>query len=537
MNPLATFNTLIASPAWPTLQLGLHGLFFLALLYLLKRLFDLRLVAAPAALPKSKSPLGAPLVLVILGLAFGAVLAYQASWQLMGMMRPNFIDFMQTYDRRQFNPAHRIQRGRIADWHGQVLAYSREAAGRVQRVYPYGAAFAHVVGYQDATFGATGLEGSANAYLNGSTPVDLRAWRDLGQQVLIQREPRGQDLVLTLDATLQRQAFAVLEGRAGAVVMLRPGDGAVRVLASAPAFDPNQIEASLFQPDDPQARLLNRALQGRYPPGSTFKLVVAAAALAAGATGPVQCDAEGYTTSARYPLIRDHDYYAARRRGTVWTGHGHLTLGRALAESCNVFFAKTGVQLGHRRFAQALQDFLFDQRIALHSSAYGSLMMLTGEAPRMTASDRYGLAQASIGQGRMLMTPAHLALITGAIANDGLAVRPRLVKKDQPEVLARMMPASDARRLQPMMRRVVTEGTARSINASGLAIAGKTGTAQNSDGPPHSWFVGYAPADRYDPKRTLAIAVLVEQGGYGSSVAAPLARDLLLQAQQLGLLP
>ncbi|MBK5969677.1 MULTISPECIES: peptidoglycan D,D-transpeptidase FtsI family protein [Thiorhodovibrio] len=537
MNPLATFNTLIDSPAWPTLQLGLHGLFFLALLYLLKRLFDLRRTAVLKGLPKPKSIAGGLVVVLVLGSAFGAVLAYQATWQLTGMTRPDFIAFMQTYDRRQFNPAHRIARGRIADRKGQILAYSKEIDGRVQRVYPYGPAFAHVIGYQDPTFGATGLEGSANAHLNGSAPADLRAWRDLGQQVITQREPRGQDLVLTLDAGLQRQAFAALDGHAGAVVMLRPADGALRVLASAPAFDPNRLSADLFQRGDTQARLLNRALQGRYPPGSTFKLVVAAEGLAAGQTGPLRCEANGYTTSARYPLIRDHEYYSARRSGMTWQGHGSLSLSRALAESCNVFFAKLGVQLGHERFARTLDNFLFWRTIPLHSSEYGSLTMTTGEAPRIAGSDQYGLAQAAIGQGRMLMTPAHLALIAGAIANDGVAVKPRLVAGEEPEGLARMMPADQARQLQRMMRKVVSEGTARGIDMPGLAIAGKTGTAQNSDGAPHSWFVGYAPADRRAPEQTLAIVVLVEQGGYGSAAAAPLARDMLLQAQKQGLLP
>lgn len=537
LNPLTSFNALIDSAAWPSLQVALHGLFFVALLYLLKRFFDLRRAVELNTLPKLKSAVGPGVALSLLLAAFGAVLAYQATWQLAGMTRPDFIAFMQTYDRRQFNPAHRIQRGRIADRRGHLLAYSEQRADRVVRVYPEGAVFAHVIGYQDPTFGTAGLEGSANAHLNGSTPENLRDWRALGQQVITQREPRGRDLVLTLDADMQRQAFAALGGRAGAVVVMRPGDGALRVLASAPAFDPNRLSAGLFQRDDPDSRLLNRALQGRYPPGSTFKLVVAAEALQAGRTGPVRCEAAGYTTSARYPLIRDHDYYAARRSGLSWQGHGVLRLPQALAESCNVFFAKLGVELGHRRFDDILERFLFGQRIPLHSSAYGSLTMSTGEAPRIANSDRYGLAQASIGQGRLLMTPAHLALIVAAIANDGLAVKPRLAADDPPQALTRLMSAADARELARMMRLVVTEGTARGIDEPGLAIAGKTGTAQNPNGQPHSWFVGFAPADRRMPEKTLAIAVLVEQGGYGSSSAAPLARDLLLQAQQSGMLP
>lgn len=537
MNPLTVFNNLIASPAWPTLQFGLHGLFFLALGYLLKRLFDLRTIAALKALPRVRSMAGITTVMLVLGLAFGAVLLYQASWQLTGATRPDFIAFMQTYDRRQFNPVHRIQRGRIADRRGEVLAYSEERQGRVKRIYPYGGAFAHVIGYQDRTFGASGIEGSANVSLNGSAPLDLRAWRALGQRVLTQREPRGEDLILTLDARLQQQAFAALQGRAGAVVMLRPADGALRVLASAPAFDPNQLSADLFQGADPQARLLNRALQGRYPPGSTFKLVLAAAALELGFTGPVTCEAEGFTTSARYPMIRDHDYYDAQRRGLTWKGHGQLHLAQALAESCNVFFAKLGVQLGHQRFDALLERFLFDRRIPLHSSPYGRLTMLTGAAPGIPHSDQYGLAQAAIGQGQVLMTPAHLALITGAIANDGLALKPRLVLTDPPESLGYVMSPASARQLQTMMRAVVSAGTARAIETPDLAMAGKTGTAQHPDGTPHSWFVGFAPADRRAPEQTLAIAVLVEQGGYGSQTAAPLARDLLLHAQRLGLLP
>jgi peptidoglycan glycosyltransferase len=142
------------------------------------------------------------------------------------------------------------------------------------------------------------------------------------------------------------------------------------------------------------------------------------------------------------------------------------------------------------------------------------------------------LAQASIGQGRVTATPAHMALIAAAIANDGVAMRPRLLRDSKPEVLARMVSADVARRLRRMLRVAVTEGTGLGIETDGLAIAGKTGTAENPQGPSHSWFVGFAPAGA--PK--VAFAVLVEHGGYGSAVAAPLARDLLLAAARQGLL-
>ena len=147
--------------------------------------------------------------------------------------------------------------------------------------------------------------------------------------------------------------------------------------------------------------------------------------------------------------------------------------------------------------------------------------------PRIADKDRYGLAQVAIGQGELLVTPAYMALLTAAVANQGIAVRPRLVAADQPKPLARFMSADTATQLAAMMRGVVTEGTARGIDDPDLWIAGKTGTAQNSHGDSHSWFVGFAPTQR----PTLAIAVLVEGGGYGSTVAAPIAHDLLLAAR------
>lgn len=469
----------------------------------------------------------------LLTLLFVAVLLYQATWQLTGVLRPEFIAFMQLHDRRQFNPAHLIQRGRILDQRGEVLAYSRERDGRVERSYPFGPAFAHVVGYRDPRFGSAGIEAAANVYLNGGALEDLAGWGELGRRILTQdKRLRGQDLRLTLDAELQQQAFQLLGDRRGAVVLLRPEDGAVRVLASAPSFEPGRVAPELFQAAGPDSPLLNRATQGLYPPGSTFKVVLAAQALNKGFKGTLHCPAEGFTTSSRYPRIRDHDFYTARDEGRTWKGYGNLDLTTAFTESSNVFFAQLGVLQGHESFLQTARDFYFDQTVPLYESPFGGWILHTGPLPLLKPSDQYGLAQMSIGQGRLVTTPAHLALIVAAVANGGLAMRPRLVESDPPEAFARFMSAATARRLAQMMRRVVTEGTGRGINTPDLAIAGKTGTAQNPSGPAHSWFIGFAPADA----PALAVAVLVEHGGYGSRAAAPIARDLLLRARKLGLL-
>jgi len=530
-DPAALFVAIVGSDAWPILRIGLQAAFFGTIVYLFKLGMEVRGLMELRHLGRPKRSFR--VAFVALTILFSCVLLYQATWQLTGLFRPRFLAFMQSYDRRQFNPAHRIRRGRILDHRGAVLAFSERRGNRVFRRYPYGPAFAHVVGYSDPKFGASGLEAAANAHLNGAVADSLPAWGELGRQLLTREQsPRGQDLGLTLDAELQLPAVRRLGGKRGAVVILDVRDGAIRVLAGAPAFDPNRITADLFRPGDPGTPLLNRATQGLYPPGSSFKLLTAALALDKGFKGTLYCPADGYTTSSHYRKIRDHEYYAARRRGRVWKGHGNLDLATAMAKSSNLFFAQLGVGYGHAAFARNLERFHFDRPIDLYQGPHGSWAMRTGRLPELALSDRYGLAQASIGQGKVLVTPAHMALIAAAIANRGQAMRPRLVASDPPVRLARFLSATGARRLAGMLRKVVTEGTGRTIDVAEPAIAGKTGTAQNPQGAAHSWFVGFAPARR----PVLAVAVIVEHGGYGSATAAPIARDLLVRANELGML-
>jgi peptidoglycan glycosyltransferase len=377
------------------------------------------------------------------------------------------------------------------------------------------------------------MESVATVQLNGGAPTGVSGWGNLGRQLVTQdKRRRGQDLMLTLDAELQRTAFRLLDGHRGAAVLLRPDDGAVRALVSTPSYDPNRITPALFRDSDAAAPLLNRATQGLYPPGSAFKILLAALAIESGFSGTIDCPAEGFSTSARYRKIRDHEYYTARRGRSVWKGHGPLDLTTALARSSNVFFAQLGVRYDHEALYRLAERMLFNGTILLHETPYGAWTMRTGEIPRLDPSDQYGLAQMSIGQGAVLVTPAHMALIAASIANQGLAARPRLVETDAPTPLRQFVHRATAQRLIPMLRKAVSSGTGRSIDSPLLEIAGKTGTAENPHGASHSWFVGFAPAAR--PR--LAIAVLVEHGGYGSATAAPIARDLLLRAADLGLL-
>jgi peptidoglycan glycosyltransferase len=528
--PPEIFSALVNSAAWPALRVALHIAFFLCVLVILRQVLALARDGNRAKGQPVRRRGLPPLPLTGLALLFAAVLGYQASWQLAGVFRPEFVAFMQSHDRREFNPAHLIQRGRILDRTGKVLAYSQEHQGQVFRLYPYGPAFAHAVGYTHPRFGVTGAEAAANAHLNGGAPDNLAAWGELGRHLLTKNKRlRGQDLVLNLDTRLQLTALQGLGSRRGAVVVLRPRDGAILTLASTPAFDPNQIGPDLFQGENPGTPLLNRATQGFYPPGSTFKVLVAATAIETGFTGTLNCPPDGYTTSRRYPKIRDHEFYTGGRR---WTGHGNLDLTTAFAESSNVFFAQLGVRQGHDALFAAGERFGFDRQVRLYPGADRAGNMSTGRIPRLAKSDLYGLAQASIGQGRVLATPAHMALIAAAVANGGLAMRPRLLADEPPAPLAGYMAPATSARLTKMMRKVVTSGTGKGIEVPDVAIAGKTGTAENPRGDAHSWFIGFAPAQ--DPE--LAVAVLVEHGGYGSSVAAPIARDLLVQARELGII-
>jgi len=531
-DPSTLFGAIVGSDAWPVLRGGLQVAFFTTVVYIFKLGIDVRglVMLRPSGRPKRSFGVA----FFVLALLFFCVLLYQATWQLTGLFRPQFLAFMQAYDRRQFNPAHRIRRGRILDHSGAMLAFSKRRGDQVLRLYPYGPAFAHAVGYSDPKFGASGMEAAANAHLNGAVADSLPAWGELGRQLLTREEsPRGQDLRLTLDVELQLLAVQRLGDKGGAVVVLEPRDGAIRVLASTPAFDPNHITADLFRPGDPGIPLLNRATQGLYPPGSTFKILTTALALSKGFKGRLHCPADGYATSAHYRKIRDHEYYVARRQGRVWPGHGRLDLATALAKSSNVFFARLGVGYGSVAFARNLERFHFNRPIDLYRSPSGSWAMRTGRVPEIAKADRYGLAQASIGQGKTLVTPAHMALIVAAVANRGLAMQPRLVATDPPARLARFLSEQSAWRLSGMLRKAVTEGTGRGIRVAQPTIAGKTGTAQTLRGVAHSWFVGFAPARRPG----LAVAVIVEHGGYGVAAAAPIARDLLVRAHELGMLP
>jgi peptidoglycan glycosyltransferase len=314
-------------------------------------------------------------------------------------------------------------------------------------------------------------------------------------------------------------------------VILNPTDGAILVLYSSPGYDPNNLNPTLFARKDSQARLLNRALQGLYPAGSAFKVLVAAAALEKGMDPRFDCPAEGYRAGVASQPIRDHEYYEYRRKGKTWPGHGTLGMREALAKSSNVYFARLGVQVGGPALRAATVRCGITRSWTLLEGSSGKLACLAGNVPPLSDRDLAKTAQISIGQGDLLVTPLHMAVLAGAIGQGGTLCPPRLSATAPVKPPDRVFPPQVARTLTAMMRQVVTHGTGRGADIAGLDVAGKTGTAQNPHGADHGWFIGFAPADN----PVLAFAVIVEAGGFGSQSALPVAAGLLRKAQALGL--
>ena len=400
-------------------------------------------------------------------------------------------------------PVPATRRGGILARDGEVLS---AGPGPMTRRYPV-QSLCHTVGYTDPRFGASGLEAVFDSSLAGREPrsvwgtwlAELRG--DWG---------RGADLSTTIDLRVQAAASGALGRRAGAVVVLDAESGDVLALVSQPGFhDPPTPESWAGDRARGDGPFLNRALQGLYPPGSSFKIVTAAAALNAG-LGKLTTVCEGQT------II---DGRQIKDAGTE--GHGAVGLGQALSASCNVYFTRLGVRLGGDVLANQARAFGLGLRPPFVLTA------TAGSFPRPQTDVE--LAEASIGQGRVLVSPIQMALVAASVVNGGLLMRPRLVQSIQywpsssqdikSRVWRRALRLEVAELLRQNLELAVTQGTGRRAAVKGWFVGGKTGTAQASGGRPHAWFVGFARSGQ----RKLAIAVVVEHAGSGGTVAAPVA--------------
>ena len=424
-------------------------------------------------------------------------------------------DFINSpYNTRQDTFSDRVVRGNIESSDGEVLARTNVYDdGSEERVYPYENVFAHVVGYDSN--GKSGLESEANFQLLTSHQFFL----DQMKNEFRDRKNTGDTVVSTLDAGLQVTAYNALGDRRGAVVALEPSTGKILVQVSKPDFDPNTIAENWdwLVSDENNSSLLDRATNGAYPPGSTFKVVMALDYFR------TKGSFEGYSYLCQGSITLD-DHTISCYNGTV---HGQEDFYSAFASSCNCAFADMGSSIGASSMRKTAEDLLFNKKLPL-SSYKKSSFTLDKDSPVPL------IMQTAIGQGNTLVSPMHMALITSAVANGGILMKPYLidqvksvdgeiVKTAQPEVYKKLMTTNEAKLLGKLMKNVVEYGTASALSGRGYAAAGKTGSAEfDENGSSHSWFIGYSNVDHPD----LAVAVIVENGGTGSQAAVPIAGEI-----------
>ena len=391
------------------------------------------------------------------------------------------------------------------------------------RVYPLGEPFASVVGYWSTRYGATGIEIGNNSDLS-SVAGEPETLDDLINRATGGPQP-GNNVVLTLDPELQKLAYQELSASStgrGAVVALNPKTGEILAMATAPSFDPNEVdENSPALPNAPNAPLADRATQSLYPPGSVFKVITSAAALEAGVS-PQQT----FFDSGTYELP---GYTVQNFQGK---DYGEVTFTRALAYSINVIFAKIAVEfVGAQLLAEMGESFGFGDPYDDFSVEVSGSSLNTAPPEAWTSGT---LAQTSFGQGQVQSNAFQMALVAGAIANDGRMIEPRLVRevrspdgiildKPAPSVRRQVIPPDTARTLGEMMQQVIVQGQLTQAEIPGVEVAGKTGTAEAPPNAPHSWWITFAPAN--DPE--IAMCVMVENGGRGDRAALPIADRLM----------
>ncbi|MCC6387764.1 MAG: hypothetical protein IT302_10305 [Dehalococcoidia bacterium] len=405
-------------------------------------------------------------------------------------------------------------RGRILDRDGNVLVESLPDGTRHYR----DASVAHAVGYIDARYGSQGAELAFNGELAGESGG--RGWRGAVDAELRRTAVRGADVRLTLDSRVQAAAATALGARPGAIVAIDPRNGEVLAMVSVPTYDPGSLAtAGEVLLKDPSSPLLDRATQGLYTPGSTFKTVTAAAALENKVIQP--------STTVNCPGEIVIDGFHINCANTA-QGVGTYPFSAAFTYSVNAIFANLGVSLGWDRLLAMAGKFGFGESIPFALDTAASIVVPAG-----SERTKVLLASTAFGQGEILATPLQMALVAATIANQGVLVEPRLglsasfdgeTRALDESASRRVLDVSVAATLRELMVSVVANGQARGANLPGITVGGKTGTAETGrDGKSHAWFIAFAPAEN----PTIAVAVVVEDGGRGGEVASPIAGQVL----------
>jgi penicillin-binding protein A len=431
-------------------------------------------------------------------------------------------------NQRELLEDQRIHRGVIRAGDGTALARSlKQPDASYVRTYPQGKLFPHAVGYNFVSRGRAGLERFYDDDLSGRRTELSSLFKRLTGT-----DRQGDDLLTTLDPAAQRVALDQLGGRKGAVVALDPRTGAIKVMASVPGYDPNAVRRSATfnaLTHDSDAPLLNRTTQSGYPPGSTFKVVTAIAAIDSGRYKPdSRISGRNGKPISGVPLNNDGG-----------ESFGDITLTEALTHSVNTVFGEVGEKVGKQTMKEYMDRLGFGAPVEVDLPR--DERAASGERRNhriIPATSRFvDVGRMAIGQDKLTVTPLQMAMVASSVANGGKLMKPHLgdrivdsdgrtVRRIQPQEMSQVMSPDTASQVGAMMSQVVKEGTGTAAALQGIDVAGKTGTAEvdRPCGPNQLWFIAFAPAQ--DPR--VAIAVTVECGtGFGGTVAAPIAKAVM----------
>lgn len=461
---------------------------------------------------------------------FGIIIADVTYWQVIDAASMQ----ASPQNERLTAAAERVLRGRIYDRNGVLLAgRTRDQNGIVHRFYT-DPSLSHVIGYDSLRYGKSELESAYDNYLSGQ--VVGTSWTTFLNQ--IEHKPViGNDVTLTIDDTLQRQVDSVLPSSPSSAIVADPRNGEILAMVSHPNFDANNVSNTAYWNSllrDSSFPLINRAVNGFYPPGSTYKIVTLAAALDADV---MSLNTMFYGTQATGPLdVQGHVFPATINNLNDCGGRvvpPPITLEQGLMCSDNIVFAQVGMKLGIQSFLDYSHRFGLDNTPPFDIPISASHVRQPGET-----FDQLALASSAFGQGGLHVTPLQMLMADEAIANRGTIANPVLVrdvkspdssviKTGSHGTFSQPVSSGTAGQVRDAMVQVVSQGTGVLAQVPGVTVAGKTGTAETGGSQlPHAWFVAFAPADH--PR--VAVVVMVEHGGEGATVAAPIAKQILSDA-------
>ncbi|MGI5444395.1 peptidoglycan D,D-transpeptidase FtsI family protein [Streptomyces sp. CA-243310] len=459
------------------------------------------------------------------------------------LVRTNWLQYVQAEDLSTRKENRRVQIAQYATERGNIIVQGNPITGssvtdgsdfKYKRTYLDGPLWAPVTGYASQAFGSTQLESLDDGILTGN---DDRLFFDRTIGMFTGEKKAGGNVVTTLNAAAQKAAFKQLGNKKGAVAALDPRTGAILALVSTPSYDPssfagfskNDEKAWVQLKDSEDKNLVNRALRETYPPGSTFKVVTAAAALENGVVSDINAATdtpEPYMLpGTRTPMVNHA------------SGCEKATLNFALQVSCNSVFANMGDKVGRDKMVETAQKFGFNSTVDTPVRAFASVYDKT--------MGKDGNAQSSIGQFNTAATPLQMAMVTAAIANDGKLMKPYMVdqltapnldtvEKHEPQEMSRPLSPANAQKVQQMMVNVVEKGTGTPAKIKGYVVGGKTGTAQHGEKNakrPYAWFISYA--ENPDGTSPVAVAVVIEDSAAeredisGGGLAAPVAKAVM----------